>query len=153
ANRFVRHLARAVKWFDVANWSYTLLERRQYLGDLPSLVVVNSHMVRDHFMRFYHIPPGQLHVVRSSIDPLRFPEQDRLKCRLVYREKFGIGPHEVVGLFAAMNYHLKGLEPLLRSTQRLLARPEFEGNKPAFRLMVVGNPKANAYINLAHRLG
>jgi UDP-glucose:(heptosyl)LPS alpha-1,3-glucosyltransferase len=153
ANRLVRHLARFVKWFDVANWSYALLERRQYLGDVPSLVVVNSHMVRDHFMRHYHIPPGQLHVVRSSIDPQRFPEQDRLKCRLQYREQCGIGPHEIVGLFAAMNYHLKGLEPLLHSTQRLLARPEFAENKPAFRLMVVGNPKASAYINLAHRLG
>ena len=151
--RVVRHLARGIKWFDIAHWSYSLLERRQYLGDVPSLIVVNSHMVRDHFMRHYHIPPGQLHVVRSSIDPQRFPEQDRLKCRLEYREQNGITPHEVVGLFAAMNYRLKGLEPLLHSVQRLLARPEFEGNAPAFKLMVVGHPKARWYINLARRLG
>ncbi len=153
ANRFVRQMARFVKGFDVAHWSYSLLERKQYLTSVPPLIAVNSHMVRDHFMRHYHIPPGQLHVVRSSIDPQRFPEQDRLKCRLAYREECGIEPNEVVGLFAAMNYHLKGLEPLLYATQRLLARPEFVDNKPPFRLMVVGNPKASAYVSLAHRLG
>jgi UDP-glucose:(heptosyl)LPS alpha-1,3-glucosyltransferase len=153
ANPFVRQLARFVKIFDIANWSYNLVERRQYLGGIPSLIVVNSQMVRDHFMRYYHIPPGQLHLVRSSIDPQRFLEQDRLKCRSVCREQYGIEPHEVVGLFAAMNYHLKGLEPLLYATQRFLARPEFVGNRPPFRLMVVGNPKASAYVRLADRLG
>jgi UDP-glucose:(heptosyl)LPS alpha-1,3-glucosyltransferase len=152
-NPIVRHFARWFKWFDIAHWSYSFLERRQYFGNLPSLVVVNSQMVREHFLRYYHIPPGQLHVVRSSIDPQRFPEQDRLKCRAQCREQYGIAPHEVVGLFAAMNYRLKGLEPLLHSIQRLLARPEFADNKPAFRLMVVGNPRAKAYVNLARRLG
>src|SRR5262249_41070701 len=114
-NPVVRHLARAAKWFDIAHWSYSFLEQRQYFSNVPSLVVVNSEMVREHFMRHSHIPPGQLHVVRSSIDPQRFPEQDRPKCRSQCREQYGIQPHEVVGLFAAMNYRLKGLEPLLHS--------------------------------------
>src|SRR5439155_5219267 len=153
ANPFVRRLAGLVKWFDVAHWSYTLLERRQYLSETPPAIVVNSNMVRDHFMRHYNIAPGQLHVVRSSIDPQRFPEQDRLKCRSQCREQYGIAPNEVVGLFAAMNYHLKGLEPLLHATARLFARPEFVENTPAFRLMVVGHPKARSYQQLAHKLG
>jgi UDP-glucose:(heptosyl)LPS alpha-1,3-glucosyltransferase len=92
-------------------------------------------------------------VVRSAIDPQRFPEQDRLKCRSQCREQYGIAPHEVVGLFAAMNYHLKGLEPLLHATQRLFARPEFVGKAPPFRLVVVGHPHAKAYKKLAHQLG
>ncbi len=153
ANPVLRRCAKLAKWFDAAHWSYTLLERRQYLGSTPPAIVVNSHMVRDHFMRHYNIAPGQLHVVRSAIDPQRFPEQDRLKCRVKCREQYGITPNEVVGLFAAMNYHLKGLEPLLHATHRLFARPEFDGNAPAFRLMVVGHPKARSYMNLAHQLG
>ena len=153
ANPLVRRLASMVKWFDAAHWSYSLLERRQYFCAQPPLVVVNSYMVRDHFLRHYHVPPGQLHVVRSSIDPQRFPEQDRLKCRLQCREHYGIAAKEVVGLFAAMNYPLKGLEPLLHATQRLFARPEFADNQPAFRLLVVGKPEARAYQRLAHRLG
>jgi UDP-glucose:(heptosyl)LPS alpha-1,3-glucosyltransferase len=153
ANPLVRRLARVVKWFDPAHFAYSMIERRQYLSNQPSSIVVNSHMVRDHFMRYYHIPPSQLHIVRSAIDPQRFPEQDRLKCRLQCREQYGIEPNEVVGLFAAMNYHLKGLEPLLHAVQRLLGRPEFADNAPAFRLLVVGRPEAEAYQRLAHRLG
>jgi UDP-glucose:(heptosyl)LPS alpha-1,3-glucosyltransferase len=153
ANPLLRRLARVVKWFDPAHFSYSLIERRQYLTNQPSSIVVNSHMVRDHFMRYYHIPPSQLHIVRSAIDPQRFPEQDRLKCRVQCREQYGIEPNEVVGLFAAMNYHLKGLEPLLYAVQRLLARPEFADHAPAFRLVVVGRPEANAYQRLARRLG
>jgi UDP-glucose:(heptosyl)LPS alpha-1,3-glucosyltransferase len=153
ARSLVRQVAGVVKWFDLAHWSYTLLERRQYLANTPPAIVVNSNMVRDHFMRYYHIPPGQLHVVRSSIDPQRFPEKDRLKCRSVFREQHGIEPQEVAGLFAAMNYYLKGLEPLLHGTARLFARPEFEGKPPPFKLIVVGHPKARAYQRLAHRLG
>jgi UDP-glucose:(heptosyl)LPS alpha-1,3-glucosyltransferase len=153
ARPFVRQLARIAKSFDAAHWSYSLLERRQYLSNQPTSIIVNSNMVRDHFMRYYHIAPGQLQVVRSAIDPQRFPEQDRLRCRAACREQYGIAPQEVVGLFAAMNYHLKGLEPLLHATQRLFARPEFVGNPPPFRLMIVGNPRARAYQRLAHRLG
>jgi UDP-glucose:(heptosyl)LPS alpha-1,3-glucosyltransferase len=153
ANPMVRRAAGLVKWFDAAHWSYSMLERRQYLGNQPVSIAVNSNMVRGHFLRYYHIPPGQLHVVRSAIDPQRFPEQDRLKCRSLCRDQYGIAPNEVVGLFAAMNYHLKGLEPLLHATQRLFARPEFVDNTPAFRLMVVGHPQARAYKKLAHRLG
>jgi UDP-glucose:(heptosyl)LPS alpha-1,3-glucosyltransferase len=153
ANPIVRRLAGFVKGFDAAHWSYSLLEYRQYISNPPAAIVVNSNMVRDHFMRHYHIAPGQLHVVRSAIDPQRFPEQDRLKCRSQCREQYGIAPNEVVGLFAAMNYHLKGLEPLLHATQRLFARPEFVGNPPPFRLMVVGHPQARSYKNLAHKLG
>jgi UDP-glucose:(heptosyl)LPS alpha-1,3-glucosyltransferase len=153
AHPLVRRLAGFIKWFDAAHWSYTLLERRQYLGNSPPAIIVNSNMVRDHFMRYYNIPPGQLHVVRSSIDPQRFPEQDRLKCRSQYRQQQGIAAHEVVGLFAAMNYRLKGLEPLLHATGRLFARPEFAGNVPPFKLMVVGHPKARGYQKLARRLG
>ncbi len=153
ANPMVRRLARCVKLFDVANWSYSLLERRQYLSNPPAFIVVNSYMVRDHFMRHYHIPPGQLHVVRSAIDLERFPEQDRLRCRSQYREQHGFAPNEVVGLFAAMNYHLKGLEPLLHATQRLFAQPELAAQVPSFKLLVVGNPNAGAYKRLASRLG
>ena len=146
-------LARLVKFFDLAHWSYSFLERKQYLGDNPPLIVVNSNMVRDHFLRHYHVAPGQLNVVRSAIDPQRFPEQDRLRCRSECRESYGITPHEVVGLFAGMNYHLKGLEPLLYATQRLLAKGNRDQNGPPPRLLIVGHPNYQAYEQLAQRLG
>jgi hypothetical protein len=45
-----------------------------------------------------------------------------------------------VALFAAMNYRLKGLDPLLVAVRRLCDRSEFRGRPPAFRLVIAGNP-------------
>jgi UDP-glucose:(heptosyl)LPS alpha-1,3-glucosyltransferase len=142
-----RGVARFVKWLDLAHWSFRRLERRQYLAERRPLVVVNSHMVRGHFERHYGVPADDLHVVRSAIDPQRFPEQDRLRRRLEWRQRWGIAPAETVGLFAAMNYRLKGLDPLLHAVARLPA----DGPSP-FRLVVVGDPDSRRYQTLARRL-
>jgi len=148
---WTRALARVVKTFDLAHWSFSLLERKQYLSQPEPLIVVNSYMVRDHFQRFLEVSFDRLHVVRSAIDPNRFPEHDRLKRRQEWRERWGLAPAETVGLIAAMNYRLKGLDPLLRAVRVLLDRPESR-DRP-FRLIVAGNPNFRAYEQLAQRLG
>lgn len=146
-----RGLARFVKAFDLAHWSYSFLERKQYLSAPRPLIVVNSFMVRDHFQRHLQVSFDQLHVVRSAIDPDRFLEHDRLKRRQEWRERWGLAPAETIGLFAAMNYRLKGLEPLLHAVGALLVRPT--NPRPRFRLVVAGNPNFRAYEKLARRLG
>src|SRR5262249_20289462 len=109
-NRLVRQAAQWIKACDVAHWSYSALERRQYLSANRPLIVVNSEMVRRHFLQYYGIAPDELRVVRSAIDPARFEEHDRPRRRLEWRHQWGIGPEETVGLFLAMNYRLKGLD-------------------------------------------
>jgi UDP-glucose:(heptosyl)LPS alpha-1,3-glucosyltransferase len=150
---WLRGLARAVKWFDLAHWSFSLLEKRQYLGAARPLIVVNSYMVRDHFQHFLEISADRLHVVRSAIDPARFPEHDRFKCRQEWRQAHSIAPTETVGLLAAMNYRLKGLEPLLHAVRKLLDFPEHKNRRPEFRLVVAGSPNYQAWQQLAARLG
>ena len=125
SSRLGRFAARVAKTFDLAHWSYSLLERRQYLGPKKPLIIVNSFMVRDHFQHYYAVSSQDLHVIRSSIDPGRFPEHDRLKRRQETRQQWALGPSDVVALFAAMNYRLKGLDPLLHAVARLRAIPEF----------------------------
>lgn len=142
----VRRLARLAKTLDLAHWSYTLLERRQYLGKRRPFIVVNSDMVRRHFQRHYGIHPNEIRVVHSAIDPDRFVEDDRPRRRLEWRQFWGIAPDETVGLFTAMNYQLKGLEPLLHAVARLRT------DRP-FRLLVVGNPDTRRHEALARRLG
>jgi UDP-glucose:(heptosyl)LPS alpha-1,3-glucosyltransferase len=151
-SRFVRGVARLCKWLDLAHWSYVRLEKKQYLGAQKPLIVVNSHLVRHHFEHYYGVPATQLHVVRSSIDPGRFPEQDRPRRRAEFRDYWGIGPEETVGLFAAINYRLKGLEPLLHSVKELVSRPEYRAAHP-FRLVVAGSPDYRGWHRLAERLG
>lgn len=153
AHAWQRGLVCLLKGLDPAHRSFTRLEREQYLGKHESLVVVNSFMVRDHFQRFYGIGKERLHVVRSAIDPARFPEHDRPKLRLDQRSLWGIAPEETVGLIAAMNYRLKGLDPLLHALALLLARPELRRTPPRFRLLVVGSEKNGRYRRMARRLG
>jgi UDP-glucose:(heptosyl)LPS alpha-1,3-glucosyltransferase len=143
-------LSRAVaglgKWVDPAAWSFARLERKQYLGPQRPLVVVNSFMVREHFEKYYGIPPESVRVVRSAIDPFRFHADDRLKRRHEERGRWMVFPEDTVGLFVAMNYRLKGLAPLLNALA-LVPR-----DKP-FKLVVVGHPKYGRYAEQAERLG
>jgi UDP-glucose:(heptosyl)LPS alpha-1,3-glucosyltransferase len=154
-----RFLARLGKTFDPAHWSFRALERRQYLGPFPvsavagsalrekrPLVVVNSEMVRHHFYHYYRIPAEDLHVVRSAIDPGRFADIDRPRRRQECRDQWGILPEETMALFVAMNYRLKGLEPLLRAVGCLPPGPPF-------RLVVAGSPRTGRYEHLARKLG
>jgi UDP-glucose:(heptosyl)LPS alpha-1,3-glucosyltransferase len=141
-----RALAHVIKAVDPAHWSFSLLERRQYLGTRRPLIVVNSNLVRHHFAHYYGVDGDEVHVVRSAIDPGRFVEHDRPRRRLEWRQKWGIGPEETVALFVAMNYRLKGLEPLMHALRRV------PRGQP-FRLLVAGSPRTRAFERLAARLG
>jgi UDP-glucose:(heptosyl)LPS alpha-1,3-glucosyltransferase len=108
--------------------------------------VVNSEMVRRHFARYYGVDAEGVRVVRAAVDVSRFAEQDRPRRRLEWRQRWGIDSSETVAMFAAMNYRLKGLEPLLHAMRRL-------SDQPSFRLLVIGNPRTQEYEQLAQRLG
>jgi UDP-glucose:(heptosyl)LPS alpha-1,3-glucosyltransferase len=146
-------LARLGKALDLAHWSFARLERRQYLTPPRPLVIVNSEFVRKHFQHYYGVGPDEVQVVYSSIDPKRFADKDRPRRRLERRSRWGIGPEETVALFAAINYRLKGLGPLLHAVKALCDRPEYWGARHPFRLLVVGHPRFDGYERLARRLG
>jgi UDP-glucose:(heptosyl)LPS alpha-1,3-glucosyltransferase len=141
----MRGLATVCKKLDLAHWSYSLLEKRQYLAHQP-LIVVNSRMVSDHFQRHYGLSADDLRVVYCAVDPERFAQPDRLRRRLEWRQQWELRPEDTTGLFVAMNYRLKGLEPLLRSIALL-------SNRQRFRLLVAGHPRFAPYERLARRLG
>jgi UDP-glucose:(heptosyl)LPS alpha-1,3-glucosyltransferase len=147
-----RTLARVLKTLDLAHWSYTWLERRQYLSGLPTQIIVNSDMVRDHFASRLKISPDLIRVIPSAIDPGRFPQHDRLRRRQEGRQQWDLAPADIVGLFVAKNYHLKGLGALLEAVAALLQRPEFRAAPPPFRLLVCGNDDTRAYERQATRL-
>ncbi len=150
---WLRNAAYLCKKFDPSHLSYSRLERKQYLQVPQPTVIVNSLMVRRHFQDYYGIPADNIHVVRSAIDPNRFQDMDRLKLRTENRLQWGIEANDVVGLFAGINYRLKGLEPLLYGVQCLTKTPEYKGESKKFRLLVAGHPKYQRYEKLAQRLG
>jgi UDP-glucose:(heptosyl)LPS alpha-1,3-glucosyltransferase len=146
ASPWGRRWARLGKLIDPAHWSFAALERRQYLGARRPLVIVNSQMVLDHFRRYYQFSVADLCVIRSAIDTTRFAEHDRPRRRLEYREEWSIGVDDVAALFVAMNYRLKGLEPLLHALALVPAAAPLH-------LLVAGNQRTGAYERLARQLG
>jgi UDP-glucose:(heptosyl)LPS alpha-1,3-glucosyltransferase len=78
---FARALNRLGKFLDPSHWTFSRLERLQYLGKHRPLIVVNSEWVRGHFQHFYGLPKGSMRVVHLAIDPERFVETDRLARR------------------------------------------------------------------------
>jgi UDP-glucose:(heptosyl)LPS alpha-1,3-glucosyltransferase len=138
-----RVAARALKRLDVAHHSYCRLERRHLLGPNPPLLVTNSHRVRDDARRQYGIPAERVRVIHNAIDTSRFNEHDRPRVRADERRRWGVGPSDVVAAFVAMNYRLKGLEPLLHALARV----------PPLKLVVAGSAKFGAWQHFARRLG
>jgi UDP-glucose:(heptosyl)LPS alpha-1,3-glucosyltransferase len=141
AHNYLKHRTPAGRWFaklgkslDPANWSYSMLEKKQYFGERRPVIVVNSEMVRRHFEQYYGVPPESVRVLRSAIDPARFAADDRFKRRAEERARSNVSPEESVGLFVAMNYRLKGLEPLLRAMPRTKSK-----------LIVIGHPNFTYY--------
>jgi UDP-glucose:(heptosyl)LPS alpha-1,3-glucosyltransferase len=143
-----RVLAWVAKQLDLAHWSYSYLERRQYFTDPRPLIVVNSHMVREHFRDYYAIE-GDIRVIPSAIDSDRFMEHDRPRRRMDRRQQWGLTPEDTVAAFVAMNYRLKGLEPLLYAVRLLLDKI---GPTSGFRLIVAGGPNFGRYERLSRQL-
>lgn len=138
--------ARLVRLFDLTSISFRKLEHRQYLTSPRPTVLAISRMVQRHFREYLGLPESSVRLLHAAIDPDRFAAGDRAARRERERQSWGATQQDVVGLFVAMNYRLKGLDPLLRS---LVHVPKERG----FRLVVVGNAKFGRYESLARRLG
>lgn len=148
----MRLVARLGTRMDLAWWSFSLLERRQYLRSARPIIVVNSDMVRGQFQQYYNTPAQDMRVVRAAVHPERFDHSTRSRCRLKWRQRYGFGFQEVLGLFVARNYRLKGLTPLLHAVKCLVARAECLQGR-GFRLIVAGNSSFGKYQDLACKLG
>jgi UDP-glucose:(heptosyl)LPS alpha-1,3-glucosyltransferase len=165
-NPLHRALAIALRAIDPAHCSFSRFERRQYRverGERSELrladtrqgrslrarhpfIIVNSDFVRRHFHDYLGVPPSRVAVLHCAIDPDRFTATDRPARRAATRQLWDIEPNDTVALFVAMNYRLKGLEPLLHAVSRIPDRSRF-------RLAVIGRPETAAFERLAKRLG
>jgi UDP-glucose:(heptosyl)LPS alpha-1,3-glucosyltransferase len=141
-----RLTARLAKSLDPATRAFARLEKKQYLGAKPPIVIVNSRMVQEHFQEFYGIGPERLRVVHSAIDPARFIAPDRAERRAKERANWGVTDDTPSGLFVAMNYRLKGLAQLLKA---IAVVPQDK----KFRIAIVGHPKFAKFEKLAKALG
>ncbi len=115
-----------------------------------AVVVAVSNMVKRHVETFHHVPKERVRVVHNAIDPARLavPQPGAVRCAL--RNRLGLEPGDLVGLFVGHNFALKGLEPLIRALGGRKAR-----NRSArpIDLIVCGSGAIGPYNRLARRLG
>lgn len=141
-----RGLAQTLRLSTPAHWSMRWLEERQYCVTPPPFVLAISDFTRKHLMRYLGVPASQIHVLRSAIDPARLLATDRPARRMATRQKWGIEPDDVFGVFLGVNPRLKGLRPLLEAVAVMPSRDRF-------RLGVFGVRNPRVYEQQAKRLG
>ena len=147
-NPLARRLRRVRRRLTPAQWLLLRHERRQYAGaPFPPEVIANSRMVRDDIRRFYDVPDERIHVIYNGVDTAHFSPANRRKLRTDVRQRHGLSDDDLVLLFVANNFRLKGLRPLIRALARLAPK------HPELRLLVVGRGRSASFTRLARNLG
>jgi len=137
-----------------ANYRRTLLlcAERRLCGDPEGpLVAALSSYVAEQFKKHYGLDDRRIVIIRNGIKTFRRadPAQvEALRDQLLVRSGTGSVKKPVFFLFAANNFRLKGLAPLINAMalvkRRSTARPAY--------LVVVGSDSAARYRRLARRL-
>jgi UDP-glucose:(heptosyl)LPS alpha-1,3-glucosyltransferase len=147
-NSLIRRLYLLGKRLNPKHAVYRMIESRQYAPVRQARVVAVSNMVRRHIQQFHHVPRSLISVVPNSIDPDRVRLSQPGAVRCAFRNKIGVEPGDLVGLFVGHNFALKGLSPLLRA----LGTRSRQGRRP-IHLLVCGGGDVGRYRRIARSLG
>jgi UDP-glucose:(heptosyl)LPS alpha-1,3-glucosyltransferase len=145
-----RGLYRVAKSANPKHWLYQSIERRQYDAKQSARIVAVSNMVKRHLEEFQHVPRQQISVVPNAIDPRRLEVSQPGAVRCAFRDRMGLEPTDLVGLFVGHNFALKGLKPLLAA---LGARRRRDRAARIVHLLVCGGGAPGPYRRLANGLG
>lgn len=132
------------------SWLHRSIESRQYDPSRYPRVVAVSNMVKRHLEEYHHIPRQQIHVVPNAIDPRRLAVSQPGAVRCAFRNRLGLEPRDLTGLFVGHNFALKGLKPLIEA---LGARQGRNRDARPVHLLVCGNGEPGPFRRLANRLG
>jgi UDP-glucose:(heptosyl)LPS alpha-1,3-glucosyltransferase len=154
AQRFRTALARTAyklgkslspKW-----WTYRGIEGRQYDPRRGARVVAVGRMVQQHLVEYQTVAPSRIHLIPNAIDPerVRVPQPGATRCAV--RNRLGLSPGDLVGLFVGHNFRLKGLGPLLSA---LHARKQRAAAGRPIHLLVCGGGSLGPFRRLVNRLG
>jgi UDP-glucose:(heptosyl)LPS alpha-1,3-glucosyltransferase len=131
-------------------WVHRAIEHKQYDLERAARYVAVSRMVQQHLEEFHHIPRHRISVVPNAIDVSRIEVSQPGAVRCGFRNRLGLEPSDLVGLFVGHNFALKGLRPLIAA---LGARRRKDPSARVIHLLVCGDGDAGPYVRLASRLG
>jgi UDP-glucose:(heptosyl)LPS alpha-1,3-glucosyltransferase len=143
----------AYRWGKQANpkfWVHQAIERRQYDAKRQARVVAVSNLVKTQLLRYHHVPRTRISLIPNAIDPKRMQVGHPGAVRCAFRNKLGLEPDDLVGLFVGHNYRLKGLAPLL---QALAERHRAQPRRRPIHLVVCGGGSTRYARRLIDGLG
>jgi UDP-glucose:(heptosyl)LPS alpha-1,3-glucosyltransferase len=141
-----RALWRFGKLISPKQWLFRWIARRQFHQRRQPHVIAPSRMTAEHFQRYHQIPSQRISVVYNAVDgDSDLPEASEV--RKAFRRRHDLATGDVAVLFAARNYSLKGLQPLLE------AFSEIAGLLPQARLLVCGSRREGPFRRMAKRRG
>ena len=108
-----------------------------------------SGIAGEAYRSMYGLDASRVRVLHPGVDLARFTSPDRAGCRAAVRERYGIGPSEVVALFVGMNFEVKGLGVIIEA----VAKAKVQRPGADLRLLVVGKGDPAEYRSLATSLG
>ena len=125
-------------------------ERKLCEANSGPTILALSRYVQRQFQEEYHLADSRLRVIRNGIDtePIR-SETSREEGRRL-RNRFDPEGNLTIFLFAAENFHLKGLSSLIVAADRL---KETSKNKRDFLILVAGREKYGRYYQQVQKLG
>ncbi len=131
-------------------WAYRAIEKKQFDADRSARFIAVSRMVMEHLQRFHHVPKHRVHVIPNAIDAERLIVKFPGAVRCGFRNKVGLAPNDLAGLFVGHNFRLKGLKPLLES---LAIRKRDQPSARPIKLVVCGGGKLGPFRRMIKRLG
>ena len=153
ARRFsplLRPLYKAAKKSNLSYWVHRHIEQRQYDPARQPRVIAVSDMVKRHLEQYHRVPLHRIYVVPNAIDPARLQVAQPGALHCAFRNRLGLEPGHLVGLFAGHNFALKGLGPLLEA---LALRRRQNHAARSIHLLVCGGGDLVSFGRLARRLG
>ncbi|MBN1255770.1 MAG: glycosyltransferase family 4 protein [Deltaproteobacteria bacterium] len=126
-------------------WIEGIVEDAPYRTGVKQIVAI-SEMVKRDIVDYYGIPEKKVVVIYNGVDTEYFHPRNK-KYRKKIRSQYGLGAQDVVLIFVAHNFRLKGLRCLIQ------ALPLIKKKNEKIKLLVVGRDNNDPYRRLAKKMG
>ncbi len=120
---------------------YLNLEREIF--EKTSLIIANSHMVKNEIISYYEIPSSKITVIYNGVDIEKFSPKNREKQSQL-RQLYNLQDDMKVILFVGSGFKRKGLLTLLKALAILRKRP--------YLLLVIGKGDIKKYVKVSKSL-
>jgi UDP-glucose:(heptosyl)LPS alpha-1,3-glucosyltransferase len=144
SNILLRLAKRLTNLISLKQWTRHWIESAPLRISPSPRIIAISQMIKDDMVRSFGIDGRRIELVYNGVDTTRFNPGLRERLRGPFRQTLGIGPEEVVFLFAAYELKKKGIMPLIEAAG-ILKNLVVEG----FRVVVAG---AKPYARLSRHI-